>query len=100
MEKKDEIKESQWFEDVQKYWGLIQTLYGLNVPVKTSFIDNPITFFRTFAKQVLGVLIDKTKAQGEITERMIEKSKFEERDILNKLKKVKQELNDLIIATK
>ena len=61
---KDEIKESQWFEDVQKYWGLIQTLYGLNVPVKTSFIDNPITFFRTFAKQVLGVLIDKTKAQG------------------------------------
>ena len=44
--------------------------------------------------------LDKTKAQGEITERMIEKSKFEERDILNKLKKVKQELNDLIIATK
>ena len=34
------------------------------MPVKTSFIDNPITFFRTFAKQVLGVLIDKTKAQG------------------------------------
>lgn len=44
--------------------------------------------------------LEKTKAQGEITDRMIEKSKFEEKEIMNKLKNVKKELNDLILATK
>jgi len=44
--------------------------------------------------------LEKTKVTGEITDRMIEKSKFEERDIMDKLKKIKKELNDLILATK
>ena len=44
--------------------------------------------------------LEKTKSTGEITDRMIEQTKFEERDIMDKLKKIKKELNDLIMATK
>ncbi len=44
--------------------------------------------------------LEKTNATGEITDRMIEKTKFEEKEIMSKLKDVKKQLNDLILATK
>lgn len=72
------------FEDYNKY---------------KDFIINQKRDQKIFLEGLISYL-EKTKVTGEITDRMIEQTKFEERDIMDKLKKIKKELNDLILATK
>ena len=72
------------FEDYSKY---------------RDFIINQKRDQKIFLEGLISYL-EKTNATGEITERMIEKTKFEEKEIMGKLKDVKKQLNDLILATK
>lgn len=44
--------------------------------------------------------LEKMKIQGEMTDRLINQTKNEEKVITDKLEKVKRELNELISATK
>jgi hypothetical protein len=44
--------------------------------------------------------LEKMQVQGKMTERLMNQSKHEETSILDKLDKVKKELNELISATK
>ena len=44
--------------------------------------------------------LEKMKIQGEMTDRLINQTKNEEKVIMDKLEKVKKELNELINATK
>ena len=44
--------------------------------------------------------LEKMKIQGEMTDRLMNQTKNEEKVIMDKLEKVKKELNELISATK
>jgi hypothetical protein len=63
------------------------------------FIINQKREQKEFLEGLISYL-EKTTAQGEITDRMLEKAKFEEKEIMNNLNNVKKQLNDLILATK